>query len=119
MIGVWRIPLCRESPHHPWSLLNVCAFSDHSMKVRDSMIRRVRRHVTPTGVIAVLALVFAMSGGAYAAKKYLISSTKQISPSVLKKLKGTNGKAGPAGTAGPAGPAGPAGAGTAVPSRAP
>jgi hypothetical protein len=38
-----------------------------------------------------LALVFAMSGGAYAASKYLITSTKQISPKVLKTLKGKNG----------------------------
>ena len=48
-----------------------------------------------------------MSGGAYAASHYLITSTKQISPKVLKSL---TGKAGPAG---PAGPAGAAGAGTA------
>lgn len=54
------------------------------------------------GVIATVALVFAMTGGAFAAK-YLITSTKQISPSVLKKLKGN---AGPAGQQGPAGPAG-------------
>jgi hypothetical protein len=53
-----------------------------------------------------LALVFAMTGGAYAAKKYLITSTKQISPSVLKSL---HGKAGPAGAQGPAGAVGPAG----------
>jgi hypothetical protein len=68
-------------------------------------------------VIAGLALVFAMSGGAYAAKKYLITSTKQISPSVLKALQGKAGKAGAAGAAGaqgaqgPAGPAGPGGSG--------
>jgi hypothetical protein len=71
-------------------------------------------HFSPATAIAGLALVFAMTGGAYAAKKYLITSTKQISPSVLKSLQG---KAGPAGvngvqgTAGPAGPQGPAGAG--------
>jgi len=41
-----------------------------------------------------LALVFAMSGGALAAKHYLITSTKQISPKVLKKLKGNRGPAG-------------------------
>jgi len=73
-----------------------------------------RFHPTPSGVIATIALVLAMSGGAYAAKKYLITSTKQISPSVLKSLKGASGKAGLAGPAGPAGsgsagPAGPAG----------
>ncbi|HEY2282667.1 MAG TPA: hypothetical protein VGH60_03855 [Solirubrobacteraceae bacterium] len=69
--------------------------------------------MTPTGVIAVFALVFAMTGGAYAAKRYLITSTKQISPSVLKSLQGKAGRAGASGapgTAGAQGPAGPAGA---------
>lgn len=64
---------------------------------------------TPSGVVATIALVFAMTGGAYAAKKYLITSTKQISPSVLKTLKGANGKPGVAGATGAAGPAGTAG----------
>ena len=80
---------------------------------------RGRLHVSPAAMIATLALVFAMTGGAYAAKKYLITSTKQISPSVLKSLQGkagpagANGAQGPAGlqgSAGPAGPQGPAGA---------
>jgi hypothetical protein len=71
------------------------------------MSRRFRPR--PSAVIATLALVFAMTGGAYAAKKYLITSTKQISPKVLKSLKGARGKAGAAGPAGPAGPVGPAG----------
>jgi hypothetical protein len=71
------------------------------------------RHFNATTVVAVIALVFAMTGGAWAAKHYLITSTTQISPKVLKALKGANGKAGPAG---PAGPAGAAGAGTAGPS---
>src|SRR5579862_5174208 len=73
-----------------------------------SAMRR-RIHVTPASVIAGLALVFAMTGGAYAAKKYLITSTKQISPSVLKALQGKTGTAGTPGTAGSQGPAGPAG----------
>lgn len=79
------------------------------------MIGRVRRHVTPAGVIAVFALVFAMTGGAYAAKRYLITSTSQISPKVLKSLKGaagkngSNGVAGANGATGPAGPTGPGG----------
>jgi hypothetical protein len=72
--------------------------------------------VSPATVVAGLALVFAMTGGAYAAKKYLITSTKQISPSVLKSLQGkagpagANGAQGAAGSAGPQGPQGPQGA---------
>jgi hypothetical protein len=61
---------------------------------------RKRIHLSPATAIAALALVFAMTGGAYAAKKYLITSTKQISPSVLKALQGKAGPAGPAGSAG-------------------
>jgi hypothetical protein len=75
-----------------------------------SAIRR-RMRVTPAMVIAGLALVFAMTGGAYAAKKYLITSTKQISPSVLKQLQGRAGAPGTAGAQGAQGPAGPAGPG--------
>jgi hypothetical protein len=73
-----------------------------------STMRR-RLHLTPSTVIATLALVFAMSGGAYAAKRYLITSTKQISPKVLKALNGKNGKSGTNGTNGAVGPQGPAG----------
>lgn len=50
-------------------------------------------------LVAIVALVFAMSGGAFAAK-YLITSTKQIKPSVLKSLKGKEGPQGLAGTNG-------------------
>ncbi len=67
------------------------------------MISWVRRRFSYANVAMTLALVFAMSGGAYAASKIVITSTKQISPKVLKSLKGANGKAGPAGPAGPAG----------------
>jgi Collagen triple helix repeat (20 copies) len=75
---------------------------------------RKRMHFSPATAIATLALVFATTGGAYAASKYLITSTKQISPKVLKQLKGKAGPAGPAGavgvgTAGATGPQGPAG----------
>jgi hypothetical protein len=76
----------------------------------------VRKRCSYANVAVTLALVFAMTGGAYAAKRYIITSTKQIKPSVLKQLKGKAGPAGRAGAAGPAGPAGPtgpAGAGTA------
>ena len=74
------------------------------------MFSKMRRRVTYANVAMTLALVFAMTGGAYAASKYLITSTQQISPKVLKSLKGANGKNGAAGLAGPAGPAGPGGA---------
>jgi hypothetical protein len=63
----------------------------------------IRKRVTPATVIATCALVLAMSGGAYAAGKYLITSTKQISPKVLKSLQGKTGKAGIPGAQGPAG----------------
>ncbi|MFZ1925461.1 MAG: hypothetical protein WAU42_04885 [Solirubrobacteraceae bacterium] len=65
--------------------------------------------MTYANVVATFALVFAMSGGAYAASKFLIASTKQIKPSVLASLKGKAGPAGPAGAQGATGPAGPQG----------
>jgi hypothetical protein len=70
----------------------------------------IRRRFNATGFVAVLALVFAMSGGAYAASRYVITSTKQIKPSVLKSLQGRAGASGAQGAAGAAGPAGAAGA---------
>lgn len=69
----------------------------------------IRRHLSYANVVATLALLFAMSGGALAASHYLINSTKQISPKVLSTLKGT-GKAGSQGPPGPAGLQGTAGA---------
>ncbi len=74
------------------------------------MFSRLRKRFTYTNVAMTLALVFAMTGGAYAASKYLITSTKQISPKVLKSLKGANGKSGANGANGAQGPAGPTGA---------
>src|SRR6185312_5851647 len=75
-----------------------------------SMLRWMRARMTYANVVATLALLFAMSGGALAAKHYLVSSTSQISPKVLKELKGKAGAQGAAGPVGAAGPAGPAGA---------
>jgi Collagen triple helix repeat (20 copies) len=62
-----------------------------------------RRHLSYANVVATLALVFAMSGGALAASHYIIAKTSQIKPSVLKALKGRNGKTGPTGPQGTAG----------------
>jgi hypothetical protein len=69
----------------------------------------MRRRISYANVTATLALVFAMSGGALAANSYLINSTKQINPKVLKKLTGKPGKTGIAGANGATGAAGPQG----------
>jgi hypothetical protein len=74
------------------------------------MFSWIRRRCSYANVVATLALFFAMTGGALAASHYLITSTKQIKPSVLSALKGKAGPAGANGAAGSAGPAGPAGA---------
>lgn len=50
----------------------------------------MRRHLNYANVVATLALVFAMSGGALAAQHYLLSSPKQISPKVLRSLASAN-----------------------------
>jgi hypothetical protein len=73
--------------------------------------KRPRRRIGYANVAATLALVLALGGGtAWAAHHYhyLITSTKQIKPSVLSSLK-TPGLSGAAGQAGPAGPAGATG----------
>src|SRR5437763_1335294 len=69
----------------------------------------MRKPFSYANITATLALFFAMSGGALAAKHYLISSTNQISPKVLKRLKGNTGKPGHAGKEGPPGKEGATG----------
>jgi hypothetical protein len=69
----------------------------------------MRRHLSYANVAATLALVFTMSGGALAATHYLINSTKQINPKVLRALKGNAGKPGLSGAPGAAGKEGPQG----------
>lgn len=75
------------------------------------MLSLLRNRLGVPGIIAVVALVFSMAGGALAAKGVIITKLSQIKPSVQKKLKvpGPQGPAGPAGAAGAQGPAGPAG----------
>jgi collagen triple helix repeat protein len=80
------------------------------MEGMKAMLSRIRNHVTYLNIAMTLVLVFSLSGGAYAASKYLITSTKQISPKVLKSLKGKNGPAGPEGKLGASGPEGKTGA---------
>jgi hypothetical protein len=60
------------------------------------------------GVISVIALIFAMFGGAYAASNGG-SGNATTSAKAKKGPRGPRGKTGPAGPAGPAGAVGPAG----------
>ncbi|HYH53157.1 MAG TPA: hypothetical protein VD761_03420 [Solirubrobacterales bacterium] len=74
------------------------------------------RRPSPALIISILALVFALGGSAIAAKRYLITDTKQISPVVLKKIakmaaaQGGQGAAGAPGSPGAAGVPGAVGA---------
>jgi hypothetical protein len=69
------------------------------------MYSRIREQFSTTAVIlSIVALVFALSGGAYAASQAQTSKTK-----VVKGPPGPRGKPGKAGATGQAGPAGPKG----------
>jgi hypothetical protein len=71
------------------------------------MLSPLRNRFGIPGVISVVALVFAMLGGAYAANN---SSDGGATASAKKKAKkGPRGPKGPKGDTGPAGPAGPQG----------
>jgi hypothetical protein len=68
-----------------------------------------RARLTYANVAATLALVFSMGGGALAASHYLITSTAQIMPSVLRAMR-AGGTAGAKGATGATGAKGAAGA---------
>jgi hypothetical protein len=68
------------------------------------------RRPTPSVVIAVIALVMALGGSAVAASRYIITSTSQIKPSVLRSLRAGNGATSSTAIAGPQAPAGATGA---------
>jgi hypothetical protein len=62
------------------------------------------RRPSSASIIASVGLFVALGGTALAAHHYLISSTGQIKPSVLRKLHGARGLPGPRGAPGPQGP---------------
>src|SRR5580700_4409155 len=67
---------------------------------------RSRRRLSYANVVSTLALVFAIGGGsAWAATHvhYLVTSTKQIKPSVLRSLHGVKGATGSTGRTGVSG----------------
>lgn len=84
------------------------------------MMGFIRRRLSYVNVAMTVALVFAMSGGAFAvagkgtAGQATIAAKKKKSKAKVLRgpagPKGATGPAGPAGPSGPAGPAGPAGA---------
>ncbi len=79
------------------------------------MFKRMKIHLTPSMAIAMLALIFAITGGAFAATGGGSSHATLTASAAKKKAKtpagkpGPRGPAGPAGAAGAAGPQGPAG----------
>jgi hypothetical protein len=64
-----------------------------NLKAEAKMQRDGRRIFTYSNVVATLALFFALTGAAVAGTHYLISSTRQIKPSVLKSIEGQPGPA--------------------------
>ncbi len=73
-------------------------------------IRAIREPFGKAGLtVAIVALVFAMVGGAFAAAGLNGKQKKEVTK-IAKKYAGKPGSAGPQGAAGPAGPQGPAGA---------
>jgi hypothetical protein len=74
------------------------------------MLQAIRRNLTPPTAIAVVALVFAMSGGALAAKHYATGSAEASKRKGAKRgARGPRGKQGPRGLQGPKGDVGPRG----------
>jgi Collagen triple helix repeat (20 copies) len=80
------------------------------------MFQRIRQHLTPSTVIAFLALLFALTGGAFAASSHghgsdsaATASSTHASAAKSKAKRGPRGPAGPKGATGAPGAAGPKG----------
>lgn len=63
---------------------------DHGHERGYELMKALRRNLSYANVTATLALLFAMSGGALAAKHYLVNSTRQLNPKVLRSLETTD-----------------------------
>jgi hypothetical protein len=75
-----------------------------------SLFRRFHDRLGTAGlIVAILAMVLALTGGALAASGKLTSKQKKEVEKIAKKYAGKPGATGPQGAAGAAGPAGPAG----------
>lgn len=74
------------------------------------MISRIRQKLGPAGfIVAIVALVAALAGGAYAASGALTGKQKKEVEKIAKKFAGVPGATGPAGAAGAAGKDGASG----------
>ncbi len=80
-------------------------------------MNRLKKHINPATILALAALVFAITGGAYAASGgsgngggNSAGSASHATASIAKSKKKSKTPAGKPGPRGPAGPAGPAGA---------
>lgn len=73
------------------------------------MLNKFRTRFGAPGIVAVIALVLAMAGGAYAASNALTGKQKKEVEKIAKKFAGKPGANGAVGPVGPAGAAGKAG----------
>lgn len=83
------------------------------------MLQRLRKHLTPSVFIALIALVFALTGGAFAATGGGSSSHATLTASAAKSKAKSKTKAGARGPAGPAGKNGTNGANGAAGAQGP
>jgi hypothetical protein len=103
--GAWRVGRCS---------FGTIGFTIAVARPETTIIRglKVQEHAKTIrrAVIGVGVLLAFCAGSAYAGSKWLITSTSQIKPDVLKELRGMTGRTGPRGATGATGPAGPTGA---------
>src|SRR2546430_15346047 len=91
---------------------------DHSQRAIEKS-RRMQRISTLVATCALVVLGLAGTAAAASHPRYIIRSTHQISPKVLKQLRGKSGSKGVAGPLGTAGTNGNGGNGAAGPTGLP